>query len=123
MAYVAKITNTKVNPLTIYFRVPGENKNRQLISLHIPARALNYPVAFADEEFFNAFKDQNRVYLENETIILGDKIKENKAEKVNQDNANKEVEQVRKKKNKIIKFFEDSLKTDKASMKVNVEKE
>lgn len=123
MAYIAKITNTRVNPLTLYFRVPGENKNRQLISLHIPARALNYPVAFADEEFFNAFKDQNRVYLENETIILGDKIRENKAEKINEDNANKEVAQVRKKKNGIIKSFENSLRTDKASMKVNVEKE
>ena len=124
MAYLIKVTNTKVNPLTLYYRVPGKQEdNRQLISIQIPSRALNYEVAFTDETHYVAFKEQNLVLFEDGILLQGGKTKEAEAIRVNEENAKKEVADIRKKKDKSVKQFEDAVSTEKTKLKVSVEKD
>lgn len=125
MAYVAKITNTKINPLTLYYRVPGSEEKRQLISIHIPSRALNYAVAFTDDLHFNAFRIQNISLINSEVIIIGDKTKESEAIRVNEANAKAEVAAVRERKDKVVESFEKSVTDAKGrtKLKLKVEKD
>lgn len=125
MAYVAKITNTKINPLTLYYRVPGNEEKRQLISIHIPSRALNYAVAFTDDLHFNEFRIQNIGLINSEVIIIGDKTKESEAIRVNEANAKAEVAAIREKKDKVVENFEKSVTDNKGrtKLKLKVEKD
>lgn len=125
MAYIAKITNTKVNPLTLYYRVPGTAEKRQLISIHLPPRALNYAVPFTDDLHFNAFRAQNITLINSEIIIIGDKTKESQAIKVNEANAKAEVQSVREKKDKVVENLENNVSssTKKTKLKLKVEKD
>lgn len=125
MAYVARITNTKINPLTLYYRVPGNEEKRQLISIHIPSRALNYAVAFTDDLHFNAFRIQNIDLINSEAIIIGDKTKESEAIRVNEANAKAEVAAIREKKDKVVENFEKSVTDTKGrtKLKLKVEKD
>lgn len=125
MAYVAKITNTKINPLTLYYRVPGNEEKRQLISIHIPSRALNYAVAFTDDLHFNEFRIQNIDLINSEAIIIGDKTKESEAIRVNEANAKAEVAAIREKKDKVVENFEKSVTDNKGrtKLKLKVEKD
>lgn len=125
MAYVARITNTRVNPLTLYYRVPGKEEKRQLISIHIPSRALNYAVPFTDDLHFNEFRNQNITLINDETIIIGDKTKESTAIKINEANAKSEVQQIREKKDKVVEKFENSVTDNKGrtKLKLKVEKD
>lgn len=124
MSKIVRITNTKVAPLTLYYRAPGNAEaSRPLISVLIQSRALSQSVVFADDEHFEAFKEQNAEFLENQTIIIGDKVKASTAEKVNEENAIRESKEVKKKKDRVIESLEGAVNSDKASLKVSVEKE
>lgn len=125
MAYIAKITNTKVNPLTLYYRVPGTEEKRQLISIHLPPRALNYAIPFTDDVHFNEFRKQNIDLINAEIIIIGDKTKESQAIKANEANAKAEVQAIREKKDKVVENFENSVSSPKnrTKLKLKVEKD
>lgn len=127
MSVVAYITNTRANPLTLMYRVPKnpqrEEASRPIISVALSARAFRTPIAFASEEHFVAFKVQNAEFISNGTILLGDKVKEKEAEKVNETNAKVETKEVREKKEKTIKSLEAAVNTKKTSLKIEVEKE
>lgn len=127
MSVVAHITNTRVNPLTLMYRVPKnparEEASRPLISIVLASRAFRTPVAFASEEHFVAFKQQNAEFIANGTILLGDKVKEKEAERVNEANAAVETKSVRAKKEKTIKSLESAVNTKNTSLKIEVEKE
>lgn len=123
MAYEIKVTNTKINPLSLFYRVPGEQDNRQLISIYIPSRALNYSVAFTDEVHYAAFKEQNLHLFEAGILLQGGKTKEAEAIRVNESNAKKEVEEIRKKKNESVEKFEKAVSTEKTKLKLKVEKD
>ena len=127
MSVVAHITNTRANPLTLMYRVPKnpqrEEASRPIISIALTGRAFRTPVAFASEEHFVAFKVQNAELLSNGTILLGDKVKEKDAEKVNEANASVETKEVRAKKAKTIKSLESAVNTKNTSLKIEVEKE
>ena len=123
---VVKITNTKINPLTLYYRVPGNEDKRPLVSVHIPSRALNYAVPFSDEQHFLEFKRQNEQLLASEVIIIGDHTKESTAMRINEDNAKRDVAEIREKKEKVVKAFEDAVSTNpksKTKLKLKVEKD
>lgn len=122
MAYVAKLTNTKVSPLTLYYRVPGSAERRQLISINVPSRALNYAVAFGDERHFEAFKAQNCDLINQGVIILGNNTKEKDAIKANEEVAKEEVKAVREAKQKTAEAFEKSVTNQKTKLKLEVAK-
>lgn len=128
MAYIAKITNTKVSPLTLYFRAPIEveqGKLKPLISINLAARALNQEVPFADEAYFTAFKNQNSVFLNNGTILIGN-TKEKQAEKINEQNAQNEQKNVKAKKDKILNNLTDAVNNStgkQTNLKMEVSKE
>lgn len=126
MSYVAHITNTRVNRLSLMYRVPGKaepGKSLPLVTIVLEPRAFRTPVAFASDEHFAAFKNQNISLIENGTILLGDKVKEKDAEKVNEKNANEEVKEIRAKKGKVVKTLEDAATTKNTKLEVRVEKD
>lgn len=123
MSYIAKITNTKVSPLSLYYRAPGVEKNRQLISVFIPSRALNYAVPFTDESFFIAFKTQHFELINSGVIIIGNNTKEKDAIKANEEVAKEEVKAVREAKQKTSEALEKAVTTPKTKLKLNVEKD
>lgn len=127
MSVVSYITNTRANPLALLYRAPKSDASKdapsQLIRVELIGRALRTPVTFASEEHFSAFKSQNAELLSTGTILLGDKVKEKEAEKVNEANASTETKDVREKKGKTIKVLEDAVNTKNTSLKISVEKD
>lgn len=127
MSVVAHITNTRANPLSLMYRVPKdpqrEEASRPVISIPLAGRAFRTPVAFASEEHFVAFKVQNAELLSNGTILLGGKVKEKEAEKVNETNAAVETKEVRAKKEKVVKSLESAVNSKNTLLKIEVEKE
>lgn len=122
MAYKAYITNTRLNPLTLYYR-PKES--HLLLQVQVAARALNQLIVFADEQAFNAFKEQNVLFLDGKTIILNTKenaVKEKEAVKTNEANAQAESKKVKSVKDKQVKAIEDAITTDKTKLETTVEK-
>lgn len=122
MAYKAYITNTRLNPLTLYYR-PKES--HLLLQVQVAARALNQLIVFADELAFNAFKEQNALFLDGKTIILNTKenaVKEKEAVKTNEANAQAESKKVKSVKDKQVKAIEDAITTDKTKLETTVEK-
>lgn len=122
MAYKAYITNTRLNPLTLYYR-PKES--HLLLQVQVAARALNQLIVFADEQAFNAFKEQNALFLDGKTIILNTKenaVKEKEAVKTNEANAQAESKKVKSVKDKQVKAIEDAITTDKTKLETTVEK-
>lgn len=122
MAFTAYATNTKINQLTLYFRPP---EGTQLLQVQIYPRALNQPIVFANEDFFNAFKEQNKTFIDNRSLIINSssaKVKEKEAVKINEQNATQEHNEVKKKKDKAVKDIEDSVKSKNTSLKVTVDK-
>ncbi len=122
MAYKAYITNTRLNPLTLYYR-PKES--HLLLQVQVAARALNQLIVFADEQAFQAFKDQNALFLDGKTIILNSKenaVKEKEAVKTNEANAQAESKKVKSVKDKQVKAIEDAITTDKTKLETTVEK-
>ena len=122
MAYKAYITNTMLNPLTLYYR-PKES--HLLLQVQVAARALNQLIVFADEQAFNAFKEQNALFLDGKTIILNTKenaVKEKEAVKTNEANAQAESKKVKSVKDKQVKAIEDAITTDKTKLETTVEK-
>lgn len=94
MSAVLKITSTRVNPLTLYYRVPGGSANvkQPFVAVQIPARALNHAVGFANEAHLDAFVAQNQRFADRGIILFGS-TKESTAEKTNEKNANAEAKQ------------------------------
>lgn len=124
MATVLKITNTKVNPLTLYYRVPGREGNKMpTIAVSIPARALNHSVAFANDSHADAFKKQNEQFIDRGIIILG-KSTESQAEKQNEKNAVAESQKTKEAADAAVDSIEKQVKSTakKSSLKVSVEK-
>lgn len=122
MAYKAYITNTRLNPLTLYYR-PKES--HLLLQVQVAARALNQLIVFADEQAFNAFKEQNALFLDGKTIILNTKenaVKEKEAVKTNEANAQAESKKVKSVKDKQVKAIEEAITTDKTKLETTVEK-
>jgi hypothetical protein len=122
MAYKAYITNTRLNPLTLYYR-PKES--HLLLQVQVAARALNQLIVFADEQAFEAFKEQNALFLDGKTIILNTKenaVKEKEAVKTNEANAQAESKKVKSVKDKQVKAIEDAITTDKTKLETTVEK-
>lgn len=122
MAYTAYATNTRINQLTLYYRPPEKTT---LLQVQIYPRALNQPIVFANEDYFKAFKEQNEMYIDNQTLIINDsnlKVKEKEAVKINEQNAVKEQKAVKSKKDKAVKDIEDSVTTKNISLKTSVEK-
>lgn len=122
MAYKAYITNTRLNPLTLYYR-PKES--HMLLQVQVAARALNQLIVFADEQAFEAFKEQNALFLDGKTIILNTKenaVKEKEAVKTNEANAQAESKKVKSVKDKQIKAIEEAITTDKTKLETTVEK-
>lgn len=122
MAYKAYITNTRLNPLTLYYR-PKES--HLLLQVQVAARALNQLIVFADEQAFNAFKEQNALFLDGKTIILNTKenaVKEKEAVKTNEANAQAESKKVKSVKDRQVKAIEDAITTDKTKLETTVEK-
>ena len=122
MAYKAYITNTRLNPLTLYYR-PKES--HLLLQVQVAARALNQLIVFADEQAFEAFKEQNALFLDGKTIILNTKenaVKEKEAVKTNEANAQAESKKVKSVKDRQVKAIEDAITTDKTKLETTVEK-
>lgn len=125
--YTAHITNTKVNKLSLMYRVPAsgyeEGVTRPIVTIVLESRAFRTPVQFASEEHFLAFRNQNASLLENGTILLGDKVKEKEAETINERNAKEEVKEVREQKEKVVNSIASAVSGKKSKMKIKVEKD
>lgn len=119
MAYKAYITNTKVNPLTLYYRPP---EAQVILQVQVYPRALNQMILFADENAFKAFKEQNQFLIDGKDVIVNEapKTKEKEAIKINEDNAIKEQKAIKSKKDKAVKNIEDSISTKNISLKTEV---
>ena len=122
MAFKAYITNTKVNPLTLYYR---PNESALLLQVQVAPRALNQLIVFADELAFNAFKAQNSLFIDGKSIIVNTaaSVKEKDAIKANEANANAESKRVKTTKNKAVENIENAIKTKNTELKVTVEAE
>ncbi len=122
MAFKAYITNTKVNPLTLYYR---PNESTLLLQVQVAPRALNQLIVFADENAFNAFKAQNNLFIDGKSIIVNvdNKVKEKEAIKTNEANAVAENKRVKAVKNKAVENIENSVKTKNTELNVEVTKE
>lgn len=120
MAYNFVVTNTKIQALSLCYRVPGEGENRPILWVYIPSKALNYNVALSDELHYKAFIEQNAFAIAQEIIIIGRRTSESTAIKVNERNAKDEVAEVRAKKNRINKSIEES--AGKAELKITTTK-
>lgn len=118
----AKITNTLNQPLTMFYRLPlvqGSTKTR-LLEIDLPSRALLHDVVFADEQAFEAFKEQNSAMIESQKIIIG-KTNEKTAEKVSNDNAANTKKFIQKKKDQVVGSFESVASNANTNMKIKVE--
>lgn len=123
MAFKAYITNTKVNPLTLYYR---PNESTLLLQVQVAPRALNQLIVFADENAFNAFKAQNSLFIDGKTIIVNTSSTATKAReaiKTNEANANAESKRVKAAKNKAVESIENAINTKNTKLEVSVEAE
>lgn len=121
MAFKAYITNTKVNPLTLYYRPP---ESIMLLQVQVAPRALNQLIVFADEIAFKAFKEQNSLFLDGKTIIVNtdNKVKEKEAIKTNETNAVSESKRIKSAKDKQVKNIEDAVTTNTTKLETTVTK-
>lgn len=121
MAFKAYITNTKVNPLTLYYRPP---ESTLLLQIQVAPRALNQLIVFADEIAFKAFKEQNNLFIDGKTIIVNvdNKVKEKEAIKTNETNAVSESKRIKSAKDKQVKNIEDAVTTNTTKLETTVTK-
>lgn len=121
MAFKAYITNTKVNPLTLYYRPP---ESTLLLQVQVAPRALNQLIVFADENAFKAFKNQNNLFIDGKTIIVNvdNKVKEKEAIKTNETNAVSESKRIKSAKDKQVKNIEDAVTTNTTKLETTVTK-
>lgn len=121
MAFKAYITNTKVNPLTLYYRPP---ESIMLLQVQVAPRALNQLIVFADEIAFKAFKEQNSLFLDGKTIIVNtdNKVKEKEAIKTNETNAVSESKRIKSAKDKQVKNIEEAVTTNTTKLETTVTK-
>lgn len=121
MAFKAYITNTKVNPLTLYYRPP---ESIMLLQVQVAPRALNQLIVFADEIAFKAFKEQNNLFIDGKTIIVNtdNKVKEKEAIKTNETNAVSESKRIKSAKDKQVKNIEDAVTTNTTKLETTVTK-
>lgn len=122
---VVKITNTKINALTLCYRMPKapeQERANPVLEINLPARALLQEVSFPSEEYFNAFKSQVSDYIERGDIIIG-KSNEKEAIKKNESNAKIDKGEVSEKIDKNTKQLENSAGSVKAKMKMQIKKD
>lgn len=116
-----KITNTLNQPLCLFYRIkiPG-SEQAPLLEIALPARAMLHEVSFADDLYFEAFKEQNASVIEDQKIIIG-RTNEKTAERISMDNAAKGKKVVQEKKDKVVKEFEGVASGANTRMKFEVQ--
>lgn len=83
------ITNTTYKKFIMNWNIYKDNI-LSVKSIHIPPKALNYEISFADETDFLECKRQNALYFANGNLLVG-KTTENNAVKQNVNNAKEEL--------------------------------
>lgn len=92
-------------------------------TIHIPPKALNLEISFADEADFEKCKSQNALYFANDEILIG-KTSENNAIKQNIDNATENLKEAQEKIDKEVDNLQEqaqiATKGKKSSTKIEV---
>lgn len=118
-----KITTTSLSPMCLFYRI-GDKDNSRVIEVPLPARALMHEVVFANDTMYNAFIEQNQRFIDSQKIIIGDAVKANKVEQINEKKSAEEHKAAAKTTENAVKAVENAInaKSKNAKMKISVEK-
>lgn len=119
--YRVKISNSMNNWLKLNYSI-GENASRKILTIELPPRALLHSCDFASEDYYKSFCKQNESFIESKRIIISDSVKESTLKNANIDNALKDKEQAKSKKDIVVNSIENAVNDDDKKLKISVNK-